>query len=100
MGEDAAAAKSDKPKNKRKRKNKPAKNMDRPLDLERWLPLKDRSYYRGKRGMNRKKKMTGAQGAAGMEKIANKLDASKASFNQPVQQGGSSSASKNKSKNK
>jgi len=91
---------SEKPKKKRKRTNKPAKNMDRPLDNERWLPLKDRSYYRGKRGMNRKKKMTGAQGAAGMEKVADKLDASKASFNQPVQASSSSKNNKNKSKAK
>ncbi|KAI0977974.1 hypothetical protein GJ496_004998 [Pomphorhynchus laevis] len=33
-------------KHKKKRKNKPAKDIGKPLDLERWIPMKERSYYK------------------------------------------------------
>jgi signal recognition particle subunit SRP72 len=57
---------SEKAKLKKKKKVKLPKNLDpnAPLDLERWLPLRERSYYRGKR--NKKKNQgigKGTQGA-------------------------------------
>ena len=58
--------KNEKTKLKKKKKVKLPKNFDPrvPLDLERWLPLRERSYYRGKR--NKKKNQgigKGTQGA-------------------------------------
>ena len=47
-----------------KKKNKPAKNPDAPVDPERWLSQRERSYYRGKRKDKRKEIGKGTQGAA------------------------------------
>lgn len=38
----------------RQRKNRPAKDTSKPLDQERWMPMKDRSYFR--RGKKRRSK--------------------------------------------
>ena len=40
------------------------KNPDAELDPERWLPRRERSYYRGKRRDKRKDVFKGSQGAA------------------------------------
>lgn len=52
-----------KSKKKKKRKTKLPKNYNPaiPLDLERWLPLRERSYYKGKRN----KKNTVGKGTQG-----------------------------------
>lgn len=63
----AKVATAEKIKKKKKKKVKLPKNYDpnAPIDLERWLPLKERSYYKGKR--NKKKNQNavgrGTQGA-------------------------------------
>jgi len=69
----AAAATADPTVEKRKRNKKVKKNkkkrlpkdLTQPIDPERWLPLKERSYFKGRRG-NRKAgaRTLGAQGAA------------------------------------
>lgn len=46
---------------KKKRRNKPPKSTDEPVDPERWIPKYERSTYKGKR----KHKHKGAQGATG-----------------------------------
>lgn len=81
-------AQMEKPKKKRKRKPKLPKSADaaKPFkpeneDQERWLPLRDRSYYRGRRfKKSRTGAMRGPQGAANDAQNTAQLDASKASF--------------------
>ncbi|KAK3095763.1 hypothetical protein FSP39_018742 [Pinctada imbricata] len=63
-----------KSKKKRKKKGKMPKNPDAELDPERWLPRRERSYYRGKRRDKRKDIFKGSQGAA---QASADLDASK-----------------------
>jgi len=76
----AAAAQEAPAKRKRKRKPKLPKNLDREIDPERWLPLRDRSYYRGRRYKKSKTgKMRGDQGQAD-SKASHVLDASKEGF--------------------
>jgi len=84
-------------KKKRKRKPRLPKNMhgDGP-DPERWMPLRDRSYYKGRRYKKTKQGgFSGAQGLASDMKNMDKLDASKANF---VNQNPTSSNSSNKKK--
>ena len=63
--ESSKKAKQPLAKRKRVRKSRLPKDFDanKKIDLERWLPLRDRSYYRPKGGKKDKKKMM-AQGAA------------------------------------
>ncbi|XP_064630339.1 signal recognition particle subunit SRP72-like [Lineus longissimus] len=51
-------------KNRKKKKGKLPKNLDGETDPERWLPKRERSYYRGKRKDKRKDIGKGPQGAA------------------------------------
>jgi signal recognition particle subunit SRP72 len=53
-----------KKKSKRKRKPKLPKNLNKEEDAERWVPLRDRSYYRGRGKWKNKRtgKFTGDQG--------------------------------------
>ena len=61
---DALAADKNSQKKKRKaRKNKPPKNPGGKIDPERWIPLKDRSYYRARK--SRKGKGTNASASSG-----------------------------------
>ena len=55
----------EKTKLKKKKKVRLPKNFNpnTPLDMERWLPLRERSYYRGKR--NKKKNQTIGKGTQG-----------------------------------
>jgi len=62
-----------KTKKKRKRKGKLPQNLDAPIDPERWLPRRERSYYKGKR-RDKRREFKGPQGAAA---VASELDASK-----------------------
>ena len=57
-------------KKKKKRKVQLPKNYDpnKPLDLERWLPLRERSYYKGKRNKKRNQVGKGTQGAVSSSK--------------------------------
>ncbi|XP_061171362.1 signal recognition particle subunit SRP72-like [Saccostrea echinata] len=64
-----------KKKKKKKKKGKMPKNPDAEIDPERWLPRKERSYYRGKRRDKRKEIGKGPQGAT--SGITDSLDASK-----------------------
>lgn len=52
-------------KKKKKKKVKLPKNYDpnKPLDLERWLPLRERSYYKGRRNKKKNTVGKGTQGA-------------------------------------
>ncbi|ELU13722.1 hypothetical protein CAPTEDRAFT_98316 [Capitella teleta] len=61
-GEDVIVAKK---KNKKKKNRKPPKNFDPKAtpDPERWLPMRERSYYRGKRHKRREGVGKGTQGA-------------------------------------
>merc|ERR1739838_888569 len=73
---------NDKKKEKRKKKRKPRypKNMvpGAPIDAERWLPLRQRSYYKFTRRDKHKAKIgKGSQGQAGASKITDSLDMSK-----------------------
>jgi len=90
---------TEKGKKKRKRKPKLPKNLNKEIDDERWLPLKDRSYYRGKKAYKNKRsgKMIGAQGSANYGKETKVLDASKDDFKGNTG-GGSSNAKKSKNK--
>ena len=56
-------------KTKKKRKIKLPKNMDprAVIDPERWIPLKERSYYRGRRNKKKGALGKGTQGAVGKE---------------------------------
>jgi len=47
-------------KKKKKRKNKPPKDLSKPIDPERWIPLKQRSYYKRKQRKGKLEK--GSQG--------------------------------------
>lgn len=60
-------------KKKKKRKVKLPKNYDPnvPLDAERWLPLRERSYYRGRR--NKKKQNAVGKGTQGAVSAKYKL---------------------------
>jgi signal recognition particle subunit SRP72 len=53
-----------KTKTKRKRKPKLPKNLTKTMDDERWVPLRDRSYYKGSKRQRNKRtgKFTGDQG--------------------------------------
>ena len=59
------AAESEKLKKKKKRKIRLPKNFNPniPLDKERWLPLRERSYYKGKRNKKKNAIGKGTQGA-------------------------------------
>lgn len=50
---------------KKKKKGKLPKNLDAEIDPERWLPRRERSYYRGKKKDKRKDIGKGTQGASG-----------------------------------
>merc|ERR1712046_405258 len=54
----------EKKKSKRKRKPRLPKNLSKEIDPERWVPLRDRSYYRGRGKWKNKRtgKFTGDQG--------------------------------------
>merc|ERR1712110_226937 len=74
--------KKQKVKSKKKRKPRYPKNYkpgedNGPIDTERWLPLRSRSYYKGKRRDKKSKIGKGNQGTAGMSKITEQLDRSK-----------------------
>lgn len=68
-------------KKKKKKKGKMPKNTDAELDPERWLPRKERSYYRGKRRDKRKDIGKGPQGAT--SGLTDSLDASKTPGSDP-----------------
>jgi len=77
----AAAAVSDKPKRKRKRKPRLPKNLGGSIDAERWIPLRDRTYYKGRRyGKKKGGGMRGPQGQANDERITKTLDANREDF--------------------
>ena len=64
--QDTGKSKVDKTiKKTKKKKVKLPKNYDpnRPLDLERWLPLRERSYYKGRRNKKKNTVGKGTQGA-------------------------------------
>jgi len=70
-----------KSKSKKKRKPRYPKNYNPegdngPIDAERWTPLRDRSYYKGKRRDKKGKIGKGNQGTVGQEKITKALDMS------------------------
>ncbi|XP_076102018.1 signal recognition particle subunit SRP72-like [Mytilus galloprovincialis] len=54
-----------KSKSKKKKKGKLPKNLDAEIDPERWLPRRERSYYRGKKKDKRRDIGKGTQGASG-----------------------------------
>ena len=71
-------------KKKSKKKRKPlypkSYNPDgenAPIDPERWTPLRERTYYKGKRRDKKGKIGKGNQGTAGQEKLTEALDMSK-----------------------
>ncbi|XP_012935251.1 signal recognition particle subunit SRP72 [Aplysia californica] len=69
-----------KKKQRKKKKGKLPKNCEAGSDIdpERWLPRKERSYYRGKRKDKRKEIGKGTQGmSAATQAITDSLDASK-----------------------
>lgn len=70
-----------KKKKKKKKKGKMPKNPDAEIDPERWLPRRERSYYRGKRRDKRKEIGKGPQGAT--SGITDSLDASKTPGSDP-----------------
>ncbi len=79
-----ATATADTTKEKKKRKRKPRlpKNYDptNQPDLERWLPLRERSYYRRSRRKGVSATARGSQGiGAASAALMNQLDASKPS---------------------
>jgi len=95
--------KDEKKKKKKKRKPKLPKNLKsvENIDEQRWLPLRDRTYYRGGRRTNRNKygKMVGNQGISGSyAKDAVVLDASSTAFKGNT--GSNSNASKSNKKGK
>ena len=56
-----------------------------PIDAERWLPLRQRSYYKFTRRDKHKAKIgKGSQGQAGASKITDSLDMSKKSTATPT----------------
>lgn len=56
-----------------------------PIDSERWLPLRQRSYYKFTRRDKHKAKIgKGSQGQAGASKITDSLDMSKKSTATPT----------------
>jgi len=61
----AKSAANEKLKKKKKRKIRLPKNFNPniPLDKERWLPLRERSYYKGKRNKKKNAIGKGTQGA-------------------------------------
>jgi signal recognition particle subunit SRP72 len=61
----AKSAENEKLKKKKKRKIRLPKNFNPniPLDKERWLPLRERSYYKGKRNKKKNAIGKGTQGA-------------------------------------
>ncbi|KAK0062380.1 signal recognition particle subunit SRP72 [Biomphalaria pfeifferi] len=76
-----------KKKTRKKKKGKLPKNCKpgSDIDPERWLPRKERSYYRGKRKDKRKDIGKGTQGmSAASQAIADSLDASKPSSTEPT----------------
>ncbi|KAH9518925.1 Signal recognition particle core component [Bulinus truncatus] len=76
-----------KKKTRKKKKGKLPKNSKpgSDVDPERWLPRKERSYYRGKRKDKRKEIGKGTQGmSASSQAIADSLDASKSSNTEPI----------------
>jgi signal recognition particle subunit SRP72 len=76
---------SAKRKNKKKKKKVLPKNYDPNAtpDPERWLPLRERSYYRGKR-KNRKREI--GKGTQGVAQASSELDASKSTSSPPNSQ--------------
>lgn len=79
-----AAQATQKLKKKSKKKRKPlypkSYNPDgenAPIDPERWTPLRERTYYKGKRRDKKGKIGKGNQGTAGQEKLTEALDMSK-----------------------
>ncbi|XP_048746270.2 signal recognition particle subunit SRP72-like [Ostrea edulis] len=70
-----------KKKKKKRRKGKMPKNLDAEIDPERWLPRRERSYYRGKRRDKRKEIGKGPQGAT--SGVTDSLDASKTPGSDP-----------------
>ena len=60
-----------KKKNKKKKKGKLPKNYEAggDIDPERWLPMRERSYFRGKRKKNKKDVGKGPQGGYNTEKM-------------------------------
>ena len=73
-----------KKKAKKKRKPRLPKNMDGPIDPERWLPLRSRSYFKGKRRDRKYKIGKGNQGTAGQEKLTARLDMSQKTTGGPT----------------
>eukprot|EP01130_Rhizamoeba_saxonica_P016002 TRINITY_DN7312_c0_g1_i1.p1 TRINITY_DN7312_c0_g1~~TRINITY_DN7312_c0_g1_i1.p1 ORF type:complete len:619 (-),score=169.14 TRINITY_DN7312_c0_g1_i1:1541-3139(-) len=69
-------------KKKTKRRNKPPKDTSRPIDEERWLPLYERSYYKGRRRNNKSNRM--AQGSAPTMAPATKSNTTKPANTKPV----------------
>ncbi|XP_033757773.1 signal recognition particle subunit SRP72-like [Pecten maximus] len=64
-----------KARRKKKKKGKLPKNLDAEQDSERWLPRRERSYYRGKRKDKKKDIGKGTQGSATLP--SGDMDASK-----------------------
>jgi len=73
-----------KTKSKKKKKPRYPKNYDpenpskTAVDPFRWMPLRDRPYYKGKRRDNRAKIGVGNQGVAGQQELMERLDRSNA----------------------
>merc|ERR1739848_170451 len=72
----------EKKRQRKKKRGKLPKGIETPggdVDPERWLPRKERSYYRGKRKDKRKEIGKGTQGigSAATQALADSLDASK-----------------------
>jgi len=92
-----------KTKTKRKRKPKLPKNLTKTMDDERWVPLRDRSYYKGSKRQRNKRtgKFTGDQGGTD-KKTEAKFDYSNkpAASPAPAQSSGSKKKGKGGKKRK
>merc|ERR1712066_401741 len=92
----------EKKKSKRKRKPKLPKNLSKEIDPERWVPLRDRSYYRGRGKWKNKRtgKFTGDQGGLDKKTEAKFDYSNKATAGPQTTQSSSSSNKKKKNKKK
>ena len=73
--------------------------MSGSIDPERWMPLRDRSYYKGRRyGKKKGGGMRGPQGQANDERITKNLDANRDDFKNVHNTGSSGGNKKNKKK--
>merc|ERR1712048_353415 len=91
----------EKKKSKRKRKPKLPKNLNKEIDPERWVPLRDRSYYRGRGKWKNKRtgKFTGDQGGFD-KKTEAKFDYINKEVSSPVVQNKSAGGKKKGGKGK